>query len=308
MDKIIIEAIGIVAFATTAIAILSGFKQFAETRQVLNYYYQLLNSATSFLAVILGISTGVIASPYKPVLDLSSPQLLSVVFDVVEAIPSNAIPSNAIPSNAIPSNYIPSNARAIPSNYIPPNAIPAEAIPAEALPASALPASALPASALPASALPASAIPAEIAASGKFQRLPDLGQEVCGSGRCDENTKYSYYSDQPNPQVSDISVEVEIWADAYSLTVGECTKVHWLSVAAQKIWLDSDAVEANGVREVCPKESTSYGINASGPDGSKVGSSLTIHVSVPEQKPEGAGVELAGPDRCALFDSLYPHK
>ncbi|MBT6151463.1 MAG: hypothetical protein HOH75_05680 [Chloroflexi bacterium] len=235
------------------------------------------------IAVVLG------ASSYVPALDPSLSGAINIVHKSSLALPSNAIPaeimlSMVLPPGAIPSNYIPSNA-----------------IPAEALPASAIPAEALPASAMPAEALPSNAIPAEIAASGKLQRLPDLGEEVCGLGRCGENTKYSYYSDEPNPQASDISVEVEIWADAYNLDVGECTNVHWLSIAAEQVWLDSDTVEANGVREVCPKESTSYGINASGPDGSKVGSSISINISAPEEQSQ-AGVELAGPNRCDLFD------
>ena len=126
------------------------------------------------IAVVLG------ASSYVPALDPSRSGGINIVHKSSLALPSNAIPaeimlSMVLPPGAIPSNYIPSNA-----------------IPAEALPASAIPAEALPASAIPAEALPASAIPAEIAASGKLQRLPDLGEEVCGSGRCDENTKYSY--------------------------------------------------------------------------------------------------------------------
>ncbi|GAB4424282.1 MAG: hypothetical protein Kow002_13830 [Anaerolineales bacterium] len=242
---------------------------------------------TAVIGVTVGASAGTAVSSYKPAVDFSNPQPIVVVYEGDNAIPSNAIPSNAIPSNAIPSN-------AIPSNAIPSNALPAEAIPSNAIPAEAI---------------PSNAIPAEIASRGlKLQRPPDFGEKVC-KNRCNENTKYTYYSSQPAPPVAQNAGEelagpvvLDFWADAYSLSAGECTTLHWNALAAKQVTVGDIAVGNRGTKQVCPETTTAYGANAVGHDGTTIGKIISINVITEEQPKEESSSDQV--NRCEVFSNI----
>jgi len=242
--------------------------------------------ASAFLG---GLSAAVATSPHQPKVDLSnSRQPVQIVYvDRKGAIPSNAIPSNAIPSNAIPSNAIPSNA--IPSNAIPSNAIPSNAIPSNAI--------------------PSNAIPSNFIQGVKFSRLPDFGEKVCGSGRCTEKTKYTYYSDQAYQAGVELAgpsepIDVQIWADAYALTSGECTNIRWRVTGSNQVWFNGTSSDSDGAKQVCPEVSQSYAVDAVGVDGSRAGSLVYIEVQEASAQPATGAEQASVADRCDLFGGL----
>lgn len=87
-------------------------------------------------------------------------------------------------------------------------------------------------------------------------------------------------------------LEIELLADAYSLTLGECTTLRW-SVTGfyDQIWIDGGYQPPTGSKRVCPQQSTQYGIEFEMGDGSRKGEILVIRVSEPEEpSQEGAGI------------------
>ena len=288
------------AVLTVLIVVISAIDA-AFGRVLKGFLKTLWKLALPALAIVSGIAAATSASSYKPKVDLSNSQKpVTIVYDNPHAIPSNAIPSNAIPSNAIPSNAIPSNA--IPSNAIPSNAIPSNAIPSNAI--------------------PSNAIPSNILSGAKFQRLPDFGEKVCGSRRCGDNTKYTYYSDMTGEELagpfnsndageelagssrdSSGTISVQFYADEYALTKGECTNLHWDATGSKDVWINEIPSDISGVKQICPSMSTTYLVLAENEDGTQISTSLIIQVqeAVTVSNP---GVEVAAPDRCDLFDDM----
>jgi hypothetical protein len=260
--------------------------------------------------VVAGLMAAHILSVYKVDVDFSEPQKpIRMVYDSqgtlsITGLPfSGALPAEGIPSNALPSNAIPSNA--IPSNAIPSNAIPSNAIPSNAIPSNALPAEAIPSNAIPSNAIPSNVI-IKTFTNAPSGPLPDFGEKVCGSGRCGENTKYTYMSDEAGielagpPEEISGSISVQFYADAYALTLGECTSIHWDVVGANKVLINDIPSDVSGVKQICPEGSQTYLVIATDSRGAEVSSSLLIQVQEPQAS--NAGQELGSLDRCMLFD------
>ncbi|MBI9046648.1 MAG: hypothetical protein JEZ06_19310 [Anaerolineaceae bacterium] len=57
-----------------------------------------------------------------------------------------------------------------------------------------------------------------------------------------------------------IPAEVNFWADASSITSGECTTLHWTTQNANIVTLDGSEVGLSDNRQVCPTASTTYNL------------------------------------------------
>ena len=75
-------------------------------------------------------------------------------------------------------------------------------------------------------------------------------------------------------------VSISFWADENQIQQGDCTDLNWNVKHADSISLEGKAVSASGSQQVCPSQSTTYTLNASGTAGQKQ-ESLTISVTSP---------------------------
>lgn len=278
VQEIILRVSALVAGLVIAIGILSAINN-SLSQMALGILKNFLNAALRVLAIAVGLIGGISISPYKPALDFSKPQLVTIIS--ADSLQAGAIPSNAIPSNAIPSN-------AIPSNGIPSNSLPAEAIPANAIPSNAIPSNVM------------------------FKRMevyspPDFGEVACKGKTCPDGTEYTYYSDQTGVELAQppaAEVNAEIWADAYSLTKGECTTLHWAVSGADQVFFQDTEVLPGGNQLVCPQETTSYTVNASNAGGNRGGAVLAIRVEEPQPQPATGAEQAPNPDRCVYFEGI----
>jgi len=87
------------------------------------------------------------------------------------------------------------------------------------------------------------------------------------------------------------SASVSVSASPSTVQQGQCAMLNWTTSNASSVTIDQGvgAVDANGSRRVCPDHTTSYGVTASGPGGSRSASTtvtvnkvvdrLTLHVN-----------------------------
>lgn len=68
---------------------------------------------------------------------------------------------------------------------------------------------------------------------------------------------------------SDVEISISFWADQPQIQQGDCTDLNWNVQHADSISLDGKAVSASGSQQVCPSQSTTYTLNASGTAGQK---------------------------------------
>lgn len=75
-------------------------------------------------------------------------------------------------------------------------------------------------------------------------------------------------------------VQVNFWVERNTLTLGECTTLHWDVEYATAISLNGEGVAAHGTRQVCPSSTTIYYLHVVSPAGD-VERSVTVEVSAP---------------------------
>ena len=75
-------------------------------------------------------------------------------------------------------------------------------------------------------------------------------------------------------------ISISFWVDQSQIQQGNCTYLNWNVKHADNIVLDGSSVVANGSKQVCPTQSTTYTLNTSSTAGQK-GESLTISVTSP---------------------------
>ena len=75
-------------------------------------------------------------------------------------------------------------------------------------------------------------------------------------------------------------ISISFWADQSQIGQGNCTDLNWNVQHADSISLDGQAVSASGSQQVCPSQSTTYTLAASGTAGQKQ-ASVTISVTSP---------------------------
>jgi hypothetical protein len=76
---------------------------------------------------------------------------------------------------------------------------------------------------------------------------------------------------------------IELSADAYSLTAGDCTTLRWkVSGYPGEIWIDGGYQPPMGSKVVCPPGTRAYSIDFEMMDGSRRGEAIIIQVSAPE--------------------------
>ena len=68
------------------------------------------------------------------------------------------------------------------------------------------------------------------------------------------------------------------WADRYQLRPGECTTLHWSVTNVRAVYLNDMGVAAEGTRQVCPVQTTTYVLRAERESGTQV-YRLTITVA-----------------------------
>jgi hypothetical protein len=88
---------------------------------------------------------------------------------------------------------------------------------------------------------------------------------------------------EPTPTATPTEIplaEVTFTADATALVRGACTNLRWEVLNATAVQLDLEAVEASGVRQVCPTVTTEYRLSVEAPGGN-LEQQVTIEVSAP---------------------------
>jgi hypothetical protein len=74
---------------------------------------------------------------------------------------------------------------------------------------------------------------------------------------------------------------IRFWADADTLTRGECTWLHWQVDDVREVYLDGEGVVGHGERQVCPTITTRYELEVVRLDTTDTVQSVEVHVATP---------------------------
>ena len=85
---------------------------------------------------------------------------------------------------------------------------------------------------------------------------------------------------QPEP-VTIADMEIDFWADAYSLQSGECTNLHWIAASAESVTLQGQPISVSGSQNICPSQTTTYNLVAES-SGKSTERNIVISVQIPE--------------------------
>jgi hypothetical protein len=76
------------------------------------------------------------------------------------------------------------------------------------------------------------------------------------------------------PIVRSIPASVQFWADAHTLSNGECTWLHWQVDDVREVYLDGEGVAGHDQRQVCPTATTRYELRVV-----RLDSTATVHTA-----------------------------
>jgi hypothetical protein len=81
---------------------------------------------------------------------------------------------------------------------------------------------------------------------------------------------------------------IAFYADATTLTQGQCTTIHWQVANVSQVALDNTTVNQNGAKQNCPNQTTTHALRVITLDGQNVQRTLTINVVPPTRTPKPA--------------------
>ena len=74
---------------------------------------------------------------------------------------------------------------------------------------------------------------------------------------------------------------IRFWADAESITGGDCTWLRWQVDNVREVYLDGEGVVGHDQRQVCPTVTTRYELKVVRLDTTKTVQTVQIHVTTP---------------------------
>ncbi|MFN3741448.1 MAG: hypothetical protein ACK4VW_02105 [Anaerolineales bacterium] len=95
--------------------------------------------------------------------------------------------------------------------------------------------------------------------------------------------------------------QVNFWVERNTLTLGECTTLHWDVEYATAVSLNGEGVAAHGTRQVCPSSTTTYYLHVVSPAGD-VDRSVTVEVAAPPDTTPPSITKIKESD-----DPIYSH-
>jgi hypothetical protein len=104
------------------------------------------------------------------------------------------------------------------------------------------------------------------------------------SGRPEESgiiAPVTYKSVAVVPVVPSEPGSIQFWADAETLTSGDCTSLRWQVDNVREVYLDGEGVVGHGQRQVCPTVSTRYELRVVRLDTTETVEAVEIQVTTP---------------------------
>jgi len=86
---------------------------------------------------------------------------------------------------------------------------------------------------------------------------------------------------QSQPPPPKPAPSISFWSDNNNISNGQCTTLRWDISNASTVTLENVYEEANGAKQVCPNQTTTYVIRVNGVDGKSYSQSVTVNVSTP---------------------------
>jgi hypothetical protein len=74
---------------------------------------------------------------------------------------------------------------------------------------------------------------------------------------------------------------IRFWADAKSITSGDCTRLRWQVDNVREVYLDGEGVVGHDQRQVCPSVTTRYELKVVRLDTTETVHTVEIQVTAP---------------------------
>ncbi len=85
--------------------------------------------------------------------------------------------------------------------------------------------------------------------------------------------------------------DVTFTVDQESIQPGQCATLEWRVTGVQQVFIQGEAVEGEGFRQVCPTETTTYNLHAVTADGSAIDREVTVTIGA-TPVPGGGGLSI----------------